>query len=153
MKIRLADKDDVKALTKLRRKLYALHEQLDPLEYGLIKKPGFFLARELNAFIQSSDALVLVAEESGKIEGYLFGVIKNNPSFLRLKRKGRVGEIYLSESARGKKVGERLLKKSFDWFKKHGINTVDCVVDFRNKQSLKFFSAKSLQVQQTRRLL
>ena len=78
----------------------------------------------LGSQLKKTDALVLVAERDGSIEGYLYaGIEPRNWKELR-EEAGFVHDILVDDAARGRGTGEALMAAAFDWMRERGVPRV-----------------------------
>ncbi len=122
MKIRKATEKDI--------------ERLSELQIGLAKYEKRFCeiiddseavdeySKECRERIKREDCVFFVAEEDGKIVGYVLGEIEKPGHHYIYKNRGYVVDAFVSKEHRGKGVGEKLTKKLLEWFKSKGIKWI-----------------------------
>lgn len=72
-------------------------------------------ARHIDQDHAANPAGVFVAEEDGRILGYITAVLD------REARKGRIPNLAVDASARGKRVGRQLIEHALDYFRREGM--------------------------------
>ncbi len=78
----------------------------------------------LGSQLKNDDALVLVAERSGTIIGYLYaGIEPRNWKELR-EEAGFIHDILVDDAARGGGAGEALMAAAFEWMRERGMPRV-----------------------------
>jgi ribosomal protein S18 acetylase RimI-like enzyme len=84
--------------------------------------------------ITKKNSLFLVAEEKGKLVGYIFGEIKHEKHPLFKKPKtGELNDIAVLKSYRGKGVSSKLWKELLAWFVKQKCEIVNLNVNVNNQ--------------------
>lgn len=118
--IRRASKTDEKALGPLGAALMRQHHASDPRRFILTDRPEEGYGRFLVSQLKDPDMLVLVAERSSEIVGYVFAGIE--PTSWRDLRGpcGFIHDVYVHESARKEGTGQRLLRDAIDWIHSRG---------------------------------
>ena len=123
--IRRATKEDTQAVGRLGALLLRVHYGFDPDRF---MRPGddaeegyaWFLGTQL----EDPDVLVLVAEDDGRIVGYLYAAIEpRNWKELR-DEAGFIHDIVVSEDQRGLGVADGLLNAAIRWMRERGMPRV-----------------------------
>jgi ribosomal protein S18 acetylase RimI-like enzyme len=123
--IRKATNEDTAAVGRLGALLLRVHYAFDPDRF---MRPGddaeegyaWFLGTQL----ADADVLVLVAEDAGKIVGYLYaGIEPRNWKELR-DEAGFIHDIVVSDEARGRGVADGLMSAAVAWMKERGMPRV-----------------------------
>jgi len=137
MRIRKARISDLDQIVELGYKLlkhhcrYRNYYQTSPNKAERIKHQKKYFRKEL----KSRNSHFLVAEQHGRLIGYVIGKIVNNPIILKEKKHGDVAEIYVDKAYRGKGLGTKLMKACFEWFKKRKVSRAVVKYDAKNKQA------------------
>jgi len=119
--IRPATVADAAALGDLGARLVRSHHEYDPQRFmsplpGIEKGYGRFLTSQ----IDHDDALVLVAERDGKIDGYVYATLEDR-SWRDLRDAcGYVEDIVVRDTARRSGVATMLMNAVFEWMRKRG---------------------------------
>jgi len=122
--IRPASKADEKALGRLGAALMRQHHASDPRRFIITDRPEEGYGRFLVSHLGDPDLLVLAAERSNEIVGYVFAGIE--PTSWRDLRGpcGFIHDIYVHESARREGIGQRLLREAIAWVHSRGRSQV-----------------------------
>src|SRR5882757_7731564 len=72
-------------------------------------------ARHVDEDVEANPAGVFVAEEGGKVLGYISTRIE------REARKGRIPNLAVDKTARGRGVGRRLIEHALEYFRREGM--------------------------------
>ena len=65
-----------------------------------------------------------VANNDGKLVGFISGCIQENPPVMVEKKEGNVWALYVVEEHRGRGLGKKLFAEMKRWFRKKKIKTV-----------------------------
>ena len=122
--IRRASKPDEVALGRLGAALMRQHHASDPRRFILTDRPEEGYGRFLVSQLANPDFLVLVAERSNAVVGYVLAGIE--PTSWRDLRGpcGFIHDVYVHESARRQGAGQRLLREAIDWVHSRGMTQV-----------------------------
>jgi len=122
--IRRASKTDETALGPLGAALMRQHHASDPRRFILTNRPEEGYGRFLVSQLADPDVLVLVAERSSEVVGYVFAGIE--PTSWRDLRGpcGFIHDVYVHESARKEGTGQRLMREAIDWIHSRGMSQV-----------------------------
>ena len=89
--------------------------------------------------IHSKNAILLVAENEGKLVGYLLAyIVKEIPIYV-IDKTGYIGDIYVLPEYRGRGIATKLKDAAFLWFSEKGINTASIKTRFVNKNAIKIY--------------
>jgi GNAT superfamily N-acetyltransferase len=140
IKIRKASSADLPAIRGLNFKLF--QNELD--KYDQTLDAGWTMSERgedyFNNKINSSDSCAFVAEDDGKIVGYLAGGFTQAEPF-RLDR-GPLAELenmLVEEAYRGQKVGGGLMEQFILWCQEKNISRVRVVASPGNTAGVKFY--------------
>src|SRR5206468_12683655 len=100
------------------------HHARDPRRFILTDRPESGYGRFLLSQLDDPDCLVLVAERSGEVVGYLYAGIE--PTSWRDLRGpcGFVHDVYVDERARHQGVGRELVGAAITWIRSKGMSQV-----------------------------
>jgi diamine N-acetyltransferase len=93
-------------------------------------RPNLGAARPLQwlmDILNNTEMNLLVAEEDGKIVGFLWGILRNAPDtpFHTPRRYLLVDMLGVTESHRGKGIGRALMEAAEKWAKAQGVTQVE----------------------------
>lgn len=121
MKIRKALKTDAHQIKLMMKELFLTLDKIDPMDK--IDKIWFesnssdkFTAKR----ISSKGKKYFVAEENGRLVGYLYLVIETRMACAD-KKVGLIDEMYVSPQFRKQGVGKRLFAEAMKWFRSNKI--------------------------------
>jgi GNAT superfamily N-acetyltransferase len=122
--LRPAAPSDEAVLGRLGAALMRQHHDSDPRRFILTDRPEAGYGRFLVSELADPDVLVLVAERSGEVVGYVFAGIEST-SWRDLRGPcGFIHDVYVHESARREGVGQELLRAAIAWAHRHGRSQV-----------------------------
>jgi ribosomal protein S18 acetylase RimI-like enzyme len=100
------------------------HHASDPRRFILTDRPEVGYGRFLVSEIADPDCLVLVAEHSNEVVGYVFATIE--PTSWRDLRGpcGFIHDVYVKEDQRRRGTGRQLLRAAIAWIRSKGMSQV-----------------------------
>ncbi len=134
--IRRATEADLDGLATLMRRFYMFNEEFDQAMEAIsdIKEKALEVAR---ARIASND-LILVALYEGRLIGYVYGSIIENPLLAR-RRIGVLKELYVVPEERGRGVATALIESAMTELSKIGVKYIAVEFPTRNVVAQKFY--------------
>lgn len=143
--IRLATKEDIRALDKLLYEVQEVHHQARPdLFVGGTKK---YTDNELEEILMDKKKPIFVFDD-GKIERYCFCIIKieNSHTITPIKTL-YIDDLCVDEESRGKHVGSKLYEFVKEYARKIGCYNLTLNVWADNKKALGFYQKIGLKPQ------
>ena len=139
MKIREANYSDLPEIVKLWKEFMDFHRDLDPFFTCSNEGPSNF-QKHLEGQMESDDAALLVAEESGKITGYTKIGISEYPPVFKMDKYGLISDVAVANEYRRKGIGQALYNASTKWFADKGITRIELRVANINNVARGFWS-------------
>jgi ribosomal protein S18 acetylase RimI-like enzyme len=141
LSIRPAARSDVPALGRLGAELVRQHYALDAKRFmapagSLEEGYSWFLGSQL----ANADATVLVAEENGRILGYVYAAIEPQSWEELRDEAGYIHDIIVHDSARGRGVASALIDASLSWFRQRGMPRVLLMTAEQNASAQRLFA-------------
>lgn len=97
-------------------------------------------AREaLREDISDRFSQVLVAEVAKEVVGYTLGRTVPIPAMYEGRRLGVIHELIVSESARGRGVGRKLVAGLTEWFRERRAHKIEITILAENKDAMEFW--------------
>ena len=122
--IRPATASDESALGPLGAALMRQHHASDPRRFILVDRPEAGYGRFLVSQLVDPDVLVLVAERSNEVVGYVFAAIERT-SWRDLRGPcGFIHDVFVLESVRRQGTGADLLRAAITWVRSRGLSQV-----------------------------
>ena len=125
IRIRLAGKDDLKALFRLYFEFHEFHVRGVPDRLRSLGDPGKYDCSDLNSklekIIESKDSVIFVAEIDKKLVGLAEVYIKEDkPDPQRVcRRYGYMQSLVVTEKSRDQGIGRMLVRASEGWVKQN----------------------------------
>jgi ribosomal protein S18 acetylase RimI-like enzyme len=137
--IRPATTADQQALGRFGGALMRQHHAADPQRFIQVEHPEAGYGRFLVSEVTNPESVVLVAERSGEVVGYIWAAVEGI-SWKDLRGPcGFVHDIFVDESARGLGAGRALLRAAVDWIHAHGRTQVVLWTKTRNDHAKSLF--------------
>jgi ribosomal protein S18 acetylase RimI-like enzyme len=139
--IRPATSADQEALGRFGGALMRQHHDSDPRRFIHVEHPERGYGRFLVSQVGHANSLVLVAEDTGTVVGYLFADVEPT-SWMELRGPcGVIHDVYVDESARHKGAGRALMRAAIDWIRGKGHRQVVLLTKTRNERAQHLFVA------------
>lgn len=145
--IRRAAEPDLPAINRLLSQVHKIHSDARP-DLFRPNRPGFS-SDSFAEMLGDASHLILVAEKSGQVLGYLFCVSKPNPDcalFHDIKTLS-IDDLCVDEAARHEHIGAHLYEYALDYGRKHGFYNVVLNVWADNTDALHFYERIGMKVQ------
>ncbi len=138
---RPATPSDEQPLGRFGGALMRQHHAADPRRFLQVEHPEAGYGRFLVSQIANPDSLVLVAEHSGTVVGYVFADVEPT-NWMELRGPcGVVHDIYVDESARRLGAGRELMSAAIAWIRAKGRSQVVLLTKTRNLHAQHLFTA------------
>jgi len=141
MTIRPATASDQEALGRSGGALMRQHHAADPRRFIQVEHPEAGYGRFLVSRISEPNSLVMVAERSGAVIGYVFADVEST-NWMELRGPcGVVQDIYVDEAARHEGAGRKLMSAAIDWIRSKGRSQVVLLTKDRNEHAQHLFTS------------
>jgi ribosomal protein S18 acetylase RimI-like enzyme len=138
-RIRVAQVEDIDALTQMWEKLENYHANLGGPEYRLARGWKGTWRRFARSHIGHKDRLCLVAELDGTAVGFLMGAVLTRPSVFEHRSYGHIYDLFVDPAQRNRGVGESLVVEALAWFRSRRVEKVDLYTHARNEMGIRFW--------------
>jgi ribosomal protein S18 acetylase RimI-like enzyme len=140
MTIRLATTSDQDLLGRFGGALMRQHHAADPARFLQVEHPEAGYGRFLVSQISNPESLVMVAENSGTVIGYVFADVEPT-NWMELRGPcGVVQDLYVDEAARRLGAGRALLQAALEWIRSKGRTQVVLMTKTRNEHAQRLFA-------------
>ena len=89
----------------------------------------------LESHMKSQDGAVFIAEDNGKIAGYVMIYIKDEIPVFKNKKIGYCSDLFIKKSHRNKSISSKLKNKVMEWFEHKGIKVISLATFYDNKNA------------------
>ena len=138
--IRRATTADQQALGRYGGALMRQHHDADPRRFIQVEHPEAGYGRFLVSQLSNPESVVLVAERSGEVVGYVWADVEGI-SWKDLRGPcGFVHDIYVDEAARRLGAGRQLLHAAVDWIRSKGRSQVVLWTKTQNEHAKNLFT-------------
>ncbi len=145
MNIRQATIEDLKSVQELNSMLFKKEIQ----DYGEDFDDSWGFSEDgteyISQWIQGENCLTLVAEENGKIIGYLAAEIRDLPAWRKQSKSAEIVEIFVLTEFRGHGIGSQLVEKCLLWCRKKGVQKVKLEASAGNADGIRFYKKFGLK--------
>jgi ribosomal protein S18 acetylase RimI-like enzyme len=139
--IRVARTSDQEALGRYGGALMRQHHAEDPQRFIQVEHPEAGYGRYLVSQLSNPNSLVLVAEDTSQVVGYVYADIEGT-SWKDLRGPcGFVHDVYVDPSARGRGAGRELMRGAIAWILSKGRTQVVLLTKTKNEQAQRLFTA------------
>jgi len=138
--IRRATPGDQVELGRFGGALMRQHHTADPRRFIQVDHPEAGYGRFLVSQISNPSSLVMVAEHSGRVIGYVFADVEST-NWMELRGPcGVVQDVYVDESARRLGAGRELMRAAIAWIRSKGRSQVVLLTKDRNEHAQHLFT-------------
>jgi len=138
--IRPAATSDEEPLGRFGGALMRQHHTADPRRFIQVEHPEAGYGRFLVSQLSKPNSLVMVAERSGAIIGYVFADVEPT-NWMELRGPcGVVHDIYVDEAARHQGAGRKLMSAAIAWVRSKGRSQVVLTTKNRNEHARHLFT-------------
>jgi len=116
------------------------HHAADPKRFIQVDHPEAGYGRFLVSQISNPNSVVLVAEHSSRVIGYVFADVEST-NWMELRGPcGVVHDIYVDETARRLGAGRELMRAAITWIRSKGRSQVVLLTKSRNEHAKHLFT-------------
>jgi ribosomal protein S18 acetylase RimI-like enzyme len=144
--VRAARPDDLVAVARLAAGLLHLHHDFDPARFLKVDHPEEGYRHFLGVELGDARAVVVVAEESGRITGYAYGRMEPRNWNELLEACGKIHDVYVDASARGHGTATLLVRALVARLEAMGAPRVVLLTATQNESAQKLFARLGFRV-------
>lgn len=134
--VRLAEQRDLPALAELSSLLVRLHHSFDCDRFPAVEQD---YANFLGTQFGHRDAVIYVAEDEGKIVGYVFAALEPRSWKELREAAGFIHDLVVDEASRGRGIAVCLVEAASVWLEAHGVARIMLGTAARNEKAQRFF--------------
>lgn len=108
-------------------------------DFDMVKEAPELWMKYFETNVRSRNRKAIVAEQDGKIIGYLLGYIQKRPPIFKTSHQAHITDIAVISSKRNKGVGTKLLDAFSNWAREKKMKYVTLGVLPENKSGIKFY--------------
>jgi ribosomal protein S18 acetylase RimI-like enzyme len=146
IKIREANKNDLKQIKEMNWNFFNFYveNKLDNL-MKKSKKARAWGRRFVDRTFKNKNWKYFVAEDNGRLVGFINGKIDSYCSIYAVKNYGTIWLVYVEEAYRNRGIGKKLVNKFITWVRKKKIRIIETNVSPLNKISQKMLTTLGFQ--------
>ena len=139
--VRPATPADQEALGRFGGALMRQHHAADARRFIQVEHPEAGYGRYLVSVLNDPGTRVLVAEDEGRVVGYVYAEIQGTRWMDLRGPSGYVHDVYVDESARGRGAGRKLLEAALAWMREQGRLQVTLFTRTQNERAQRLFAS------------
>ena len=132
--IRKATLNDLNKLLEFEKALINVERPMD-----LTIREGDISYYDIGAFIVADDTELVVATHKNEIVASGYARIKDDRHYLKHKKQGYLGFMYVAEAHRGKGLNKRIIDALIQWCKDKGVFEIRLDVYQENPKAIKAY--------------
>ena len=132
--------DEIPAVAALAGALVRQHEGYDARRFLHLDDPAAGYARYLPKALLDPKTVLLAALVDGELVGYAYGELVGRDYFALLDACGKLHDIYVDARARGKGVGEALVRAMQDELRRRGAPRMVLLTATQNEGAQRLFA-------------
>ena len=141
LQIRAATPLDGELLGRFGAALMRQHHAADSKRFIQVERAEAGYGRFLVSQLVNPNSLVMVAEHSGAVIGYVFADVEST-NWMELRGPcGVVHDVYVDEGARRLGAGRELMRAAIAWIRSKGRSQVVLLTKTRNESAQRLFTA------------
>ena len=147
MLIRSATSDDVPQVLPMVAKICELHENWDTAKYGFLPYPEQRYEKWLTRLANSSDRNVfLVAEDEGKLGGFLVATVEREIPIYRLQEYAFIHDIWVEPEYRQNRVAQQMVMLCVERFQEMEIQQIRLDTTAVNEAARRLFASCGFRI-------
>lgn len=144
MHIRKAERADLPRVIELWEALMDFHQALDP-RYSRVDDATERWLDYIGPKIDGEDYRMFIAEEGGRVAGYVVAIVQDHPPVYQSTRYGFIETIVVDEGFRQAGLGRRLVGTAEEWLSSRGVPEITVRIDERNTASKALFAGAGFE--------
>ncbi len=134
IEVRDATKHDLRAVTNLWTELAEYHSKLSDT-FALAWDSRLRWSRYLASRFKEISTKLVVAEENGKIVGFMFCLLTPNTPIYAERKIGVISDAYVLPERRGRGVTKLMFEQSAKWFRRNKVKSIQLGVAAANAEA------------------
>jgi ribosomal protein S18 acetylase RimI-like enzyme len=130
---------DLPAVGKLAGRLVRLHHDFDPKRFLHLENPEAGYARYFASELENADVVLLCASLDGVVVGYAYARMEPRSYNELLDACGKLHDVFVDDSARGRGVGEALVREAIARLEAKGAPRVLLLTAVQNESAQRLF--------------
>jgi ribosomal protein S18 acetylase RimI-like enzyme len=141
IQVRPATPSDLEALGRYGAALMRQHHAADARRFISVENPEMGYGRFLVSQITKPESLVIVAEDEGRVIGYVYADVEGT-SWMDLRGPaGVIHDIYVDDAERHRGAGRALMRVAIDWIWARGRTQIVLLTKTKNEHAQHLFAA------------
>ncbi len=135
IEVRDAKKNDLRAVTNLWTELAEYHSKLSD-NFALAWDSRLRWSRYLATKFKEISTKLVVAEEDGKLVGFMLCLLSPNTPVYAERKIGVISDVYVQPERRGRGVSKLMFDHAVKWFRKNKVKSIQLGVAAANSEAV-----------------
>jgi len=138
LEIRPVHVGDLDQIEMIFSEFVAYHAAFDEV-FAKIGEHEAMFGEYIKSLTERHDAHVLVADDDGRIAGYIIGIIQSKPPVYLKPSYGFIDSTAVKESYQRQGIGALLFQNVREWFRSQGVERLELYAALMNPKSTSFW--------------
>jgi len=139
---RIKDKEKIIELWK---EIMDYHMKISNIDFELVDDATEIFKKLFETNVRSINKKVIVAEEDGRIIGYMMGAIEKRPPVFKTTHRAFITDTGVTVSKRNLGIGTKLFNAFSSWAKEKGMKFISLAVVFENEIGIGFWKKQGFE--------
>ncbi len=139
---RISDKHQV---LKLWQEMVDYHITISSIDLEMVENAPMLFTKFFETNVRSKNKSAFVAEEDGKIVGYILGEIQKRPPVFKITHQAFITDMAVTKNLRNKGIGTKLMKVFNVWAKDRGMKYIELNVAVENQLGINFWEKQGFK--------
>ncbi|MBS1623100.1 MAG: GNAT family N-acetyltransferase [Bacteroidetes bacterium] len=135
---RRANSADVPQMLPLWRYLIDIHAPVEPM-FEVVDGAEAKFAEFVKSLLEKENYRVIVAEDEGKIAGYVIAHVSLTPDVFVIRRRMYVQDMVIEPAYRRQGIAKQLMSEVLDFAREQEVEKIDLLVAVQNEGANKFW--------------
>jgi ribosomal protein S18 acetylase RimI-like enzyme len=119
--------------------------KISKIDFELVDDATEIFKRFFETNVRSRNKKVIVAEEDGKIIGYMMGAIERRPPVFKITHRAFITDAGVTARRRNLGIGTKLFNAFSSWAKEKGMKFISLAVVYKNEIGIEFWKKQGFE--------
>lgn len=139
---RIKDKEKI---VKLWKEIMDYHVKISNIDFEMVADATEIFKKFFETNVRSRNKKVIVAEEDGRIIGYMMGTIEKRPPVFKITHRAFITDAGVTANKRNLGIGTKLFNAFSSWAKEKGMKFITLAVVYENEIGIGFWKKQGLE--------